>query len=489
MVSIAQVDASPISGISDALGSSPVDTITKGLKLKDLITENQVASLELNQAKQQQKDQADVKKILSGRKLNNSQDVSEAAAALSQAGHADEALKLMGHAQNIQSGEDAHRREAMTLHATINSTINDEVGGIIASVKAQTENPDGTPIKNANGTDRYDTATKNAMVMGAFAKAQAALLADPDLDDKVKAGVRAASARFLQNGPPTWDTIQKVFSVTAEGRKLHEQELRDAGITSEIKHRKVEEAQREEEIEIKRHPKAPSGFEWDPEHPDQLRKIKGGPRDEAVANWSGRAKVFAERVITSANEAGMALENVVKLPVGASTGVLGVGSSPGHNILAAPIDALRNKVSSQDVQDYNVMIAGVRRNLATIETTGLVPSGAFTEGFAAVELREGDTELTKMRKLAESRQIVDAGLEVQLADPAIPPDMKAVIQKTLDRIHTAIPFTHADVTAYENASRKNKKLTLNDFMEQKGLKPGGKNPNVLRFDSQGNPIE
>lgn len=218
--------------------------------------------------------------------------------------------------------------------------------------------------------------------------------------------------------------------------------------------------------------KAPAGFEWDPDKPDTLRPILGGPKDPNSRPWSGREKVFSERIVTSANEAARAISNITELPVGASSGFFGVGSSPGHSMFSSGKDALRNKMSSQDVQDYNTMLAGVKRNLATIETTGLTPSGALTEGFASLELRDGDTNLTKLRKLAEMRQIVDAGLEVQLQDPAIPDSIKGVMGKVLDKVKTAVPYTQSDVTALEKGQQANPNLTFAQLMKDKGLDKG-----------------
>ena len=216
-------------------------------------------------------------------------------------------------------------------------------------------------------------------------------------------------------------------------------------------------------------PKPPAGYEWDPDDPESLRFIPGGPKDPTKSPIFGREGVMFSRVASSANEAVAAIKNIVELPIGASSGVFGIGASPGHGIMSSNMGALTNELASQDVQDYNTMLAGVRRNLATIETAGLAPSGALTEGFASLELRAGDTELTKMRKLAEMRQVVEKGLEVNLDNPRLPQEQKTLVQRIINDVKTAVPFTQHDVTEFQKAGKKNSETTLTDYMKQKGL--------------------
>lgn len=215
--------------------------------------------------------------------------------------------------------------------------------------------------------------------------------------------------------------------------------------------------------------KAPAGFEWDPDNKDQLRPIKGGPKDPNSKPWSGREKIFSERIVTSADEATRAITNITELPVGASSGFLGVGASDGHSMFSSGKAALMNRMAPQSVQDYNTMLAGVKRNLATIESVGLAPSGALTEGFGSLELRDGDTEITRMRKLAEMRQVVDAGLEPQLADEAIPDTIKNLMKNIQTKLQKAVPYTQSDVTALQRAQEKDPKMTLEQLIKSKGL--------------------
>ena len=123
----------------------------------------------------------------------------------------------------------------------------------------------------------------------------------------------------------------------------------------------------------------------------------------------------------------LAIKNITELPLDTSTGWLAVARSREQVCLALRRTSLANTLTPQSVQDYNTMIAGVSRNLATIESAGLAPSGALTHSMDSLILKEGDTPLTQMRKLAEMRQIVEKGLEPNLANPNIPQQQRDLV--------------------------------------------------------------
>ncbi len=188
----------------------------------------------------------------------------------------------------------------------------------------------------------------------------------------------------------------------------------------------------------------------------------------AQGGMQGREAVFFNRVTAAGNEAAQAAENIMELPIESSRGWFG-SAEPGKGLLDSAKSVLANKATSQEVQTYKTLIAGVRRNLAAIESSGLAPSGALSEQMSAVEIQEGDTYLTKLRKMAELRQIVEKGLEPNLSNPRIPPEQKQVVQGIIDKIDQAIPFTQHDVTALEQS--KNPQLTIRDVMHSTGVVP------------------
>lgn len=216
-------------------------------------------------------------------------------------------------------------------------------------------------------------------------------------------------------------------------------------------------------------PRLSAGFIWGPPdedgNPTQI-PIKGGPKDpNAPAALGSREATFLQRSITGAKLGLENIRNIMELPAGASTGVMGIGASPGHSVLQATRDTLRNSMSSDEVQDYNTMLAGLSRNLATIETSGLVPSGEFTNSFNAMTFREGDTEQAKLHKLAEMRQIIEFGMDVALNNPRVPEEQKTYLRDIIGDVQRVVPFTHRDVTSLSKVPGS----TLADLVKRRGL--------------------
>jgi hypothetical protein len=212
----------------------------------------------------------------------------------------------------------------------------------------------------------------------------------------------------------------------------------------------------------------PNGYEQDPDNPGSIRPIAGGPADPtAVGGGMGnRNEVMFQRVANAGNSAAESIKNIGELPVGASTGWLG-GYRPGTSLLTSVKGVLAQKMNSQDVQDYQTMLAGVSRNLATLETSGLAPGGSLTHSMDALTIGEGDTHMTKLRKMAEMRQIVDTNLQPQLSNPKIPQPQKDMVRGILAKVDEAVPFTHSDITRLEQS--RNPQSTIMDFARGQGL--------------------
>ena len=212
-------------------------------------------------------------------------------------------------------------------------------------------------------------------------------------------------------------------------------------------------------------PKPPSGFQWNATG-DALEPIKGGPKDPTINLTGGRESVYVQRMMMGANQAAKDLSNVVQLPLTASTGLFG-GRRQGAGLLDAGKEVLANKATGQEAQAYNAMATGFQRSLAQIESAGLMPSGSLTHQMDAVLFKEGDTNLTKMHKLAQTRQIVEAGMEVIQANPRVSPSEKEKIKSVLDSIRKSVPFTHSDLISLQALQETNPAATLKDVIGKK----------------------
>ncbi|SRR6266404_160071 len=236
------------------------------------------------------------------------------------------------------------------------------------------------------------------------------------------------------------------------------------------RHRRVEEGQaaaRERRIaeDGKGGGQPPSGYRKTAS--GDLEFIPGGPADPKTkeGKLGNREQVYLQRTMTSANEAARDLENVVQLPITASTGYFG-GRSQGTSIMAATKEVLANKMTPQEVQSYNVLSSGFQRSLAGIESSGLAPPGSLSHQMDAVIFKEGDTNTTKLQKLAQTRQIVEAGLETTLANPRVPEDQRKHIEGIIESIKKSVPFTQTDIIRMQNEQEKNPKATLQSTMKK-----------------------
>jgi hypothetical protein len=197
-----------------------------------------------------------------------------------------------------------------------------------------------------------------------------------------------------------------------------------------------------------------------------------------------RESVFISRVMTSANEAAKDLANVVKLPISSSKGILGALSlEPHHTLMGANAGALANEMTTQEVQSYNVLSSGFQRALAGIESSGLAPSGMLSSQMDAVIFKAGDSNLTKMQKLAQTRQIVEAGLETQLSNPRVPTEQQDHMRSVIKSIREAVPFTQQDIVRLKSIQEDNSEETMDSMMarmKKDGVGASGGHPTDIQ---------
>lgn len=199
-----------------------------------------------------------------------------------------------------------------------------------------------------------------------------------------------------------------------------------------------------------------------------------------AAGLSGRDAVFFKRVVGGANAATAAIKNIMELPAATSAGLFAGRGQPG-GLLNAAKESLTNTLTSQDVQDYNALVPGVTRNLGVIETAGLSVPGSMTHSMEGTLLKEGDSEMTKLRKMAEMRQIVETGLEPNLSDPKLPPEQKDLVKRIISDVQNAVPFTHHDLTMLQKSG--NPRETIGDIVKKRGLGGGQQITTKAQYDA------
>jgi hypothetical protein len=238
----------------------------------------------------------------------------------------------------------------------------------------------------------------------------------------------------------------------------------------EVEGRKAAVTQRGQDMEAAR-AGVPSGYERDPANPASLRPIAGGPHDpNAISSGlDSRSSVQFQRVVNAGNSAVESIKNISELPAGTNAGFFSglTGQGQPSSLFGAGKAVLGRELTSQASQSYQTMLAGVSRNLATLETSGLAPAGSLTHSMDALAMQPGDTGVTQLRKMAEMRQIVVTNLEPQLSNPKLAAPQRQIIQNIVGAVQKAVPFTHSDITKLENS--KNPQATIMDFAKQSGL--------------------
>lgn len=199
--------------------------------------------------------------------------------------------------------------------------------------------------------------------------------------------------------------------------------------------------------------------------------IKSTPTDgksKADVNlMGGRESVFLNRVLTASNQVNKDLLNIVELPLSSSRGLFG-GRGQGKSLFEAGKESLATKLTTQDVQTYNTLATGIQRNLAAIEAAGLAPPNSLMHMMDGVIFKEGDTNFTKMAKLAQTRQVVEAGLETILANPRLSPEQKKHAEEMLGGIRKSVPFTVREVMKLGSLQNANPNATLKDVINESG---------------------
>jgi len=201
------------------------------------------------------------------------------------------------------------------------------------------------------------------------------------------------------------------------------------------------------------------------------------------AGGGGRFAGQVIRIMNSAKQATNEIGNLVHLPLESSTGWFG-GRGQGPSLFAATKEVLANTVTSQEVQDFNVSMIGMSRSLATLESGGMQTNEALVKKFEGLALKEGDTNWTKMRKLATMRQDAQASIETLLTSPLMGKKQKEFAEALIKDLASAVPWTPNDVTRLQRD--KNKNATLGDYAKSAGLGTPGLVEGDIYTDAKGN---
>ncbi len=185
------------------------------------------------------------------------------------------------------------------------------------------------------------------------------------------------------------------------------------------------------------------------EHKNRMLEI--GARGENKAA-GGAAAGAIERMAQASTQATDALENLARLPVSTTDPVF--GQTQFKSLLNAPLSVLNQTLSSDSSQKLQTRMAGVARNLASLETggaaTGLAKLAEKID--AGVAIPAGASMVVALDKLAEMRRIVESAARTSLSSSKYTKEQKDLIQGNLESVRRSIPFTQADLDNAEIAT-------------------------------------
>jgi len=192
----------------------------------------------------------------------------------------------------------------------------------------------------------------------------------------------------------------------------------------------------------------------------------GTGKGKAGASAGADRYGFGDIIATNLNEAVGTIANIVNLPFDVTTGIFQGRNTTG--LLTAPLGALANELTSEDVQRYNKEIKNFGKFASRVVSGGRVVPASVQKDFEDQFLiREGDSPLTVLTSIAQMRQTIERAAEVKIKSSSTDPGLKQLYEDGLDVVRKSIPFTINDVNKFANERDKNK--TLADMFKDYGF--------------------
>jgi hypothetical protein len=211
--------------------------------------------------------------------------------------------------------------------------------------------------------------------------------------------------------------------------------------------------------------------------PKGIQKVGAPGSAGKGANVSGTAAGQVERLTQSMTQVSGAIKSLASLPV-VTTGPMFAEKNFG-SIFTAPLSALNQGMSAESAQMLQTRMAGVARNLASLETggaaTGLV---GLTQSIQdGVGIKANAKLHVALDKLAEMRRIVDDSARAVYASSKYTEEQKKLVRQNVEIVHTAIPFTQEDITNALKVSegkspkipKEDRNLSFTEFVEKYGM--------------------
>jgi len=163
---------------------------------------------------------------------------------------------------------------------------------------------------------------------------------------------------------------------------------------------------------------------------------------------------IVQRAVNALGGVQSALETIVALPEGSTTGWL-PNLQTKDGMFSAVRNQLGRKISSVDAEFMNTLFSGIGRNLASIEASGTATglTGLANQLQSGVYINAGvDDPFKVAMKLADIRRIATENIRPSINSGLMPKQQAAEAQRLVEQIEKIIPYTTLDVAnAYRQA--------------------------------------
>ena len=209
------------------------------------------------------------------------------------------------------------------------------------------------------------------------------------------------------------------------------------------------------------------------QYPGDKKLYKPGALGSGKSGGKGAVAGQVGRITGAMSQVSGAVQALSDLPVTTANPVFGQKNF--SSLFTAPLSVLNQKMTDQTAFLMQTALAGVARNLATIETSGAATGlvGLTDKIEQAIIIQKGSTVNVALYKLAEMRRIVEDGVRTALASDNYTPGEKDLLRFNLKRVEEAIPFTQKQVTDAVRAGESTKlnadqkKMSFTEFAQIK----------------------
>jgi hypothetical protein len=182
----------------------------------------------------------------------------------------------------------------------------------------------------------------------------------------------------------------------------------------------------------------------------QAAQTKAGEKQQKVT----QQQFIVQRAVNALGGVESALETIVALPQGSTTGWL-----PNLQTKDGMFNAIRNqigrKISPVDAEFMNTLFSGIGRNLASIEASGTATglTGLANQLQSGVYINAGVDDPYKVAmKLADIRRIATENIRPAINSGLMPPQQAEEAERLVRKIEKIVPYSTLDVAnAYRQA--------------------------------------